>query len=136
MKFVLQGQVLTANKVYSTHYRLRAERVKYWRQLAAVVGANRRAEWQAGGPTEVVARPVTPGQRRQDTGAVMPTVKAVIDGLVDAGYWPDDSAQWIRKLSFLPQERNTDWREPGLELWLRPYNEVENAIRQSDRVNH
>jgi hypothetical protein len=25
----------------------------------------------------------------------MPTVKAIVDGLVDACYWPDDDSTWV-----------------------------------------
>jgi crossover junction endodeoxyribonuclease RusA len=34
-------------------------------------------------------------RRRRDPHNYFPVVKAVIDGLVDAGLWPDDTPEWV-----------------------------------------
>ena len=123
MRFDMQGLVLTTNKVYGLYYQERAREVKHWRTLAAEVSGNRLEEWKAivgrePVPCKVKVRPVTPRACLQDTGACMPTAKACIDGLVDAGYWPDDSPKWIKELSFLPQEKDKAWDKPGVQLWI------------------
>jgi crossover junction endodeoxyribonuclease RusA len=33
--------------------------------------------------------------RRRDPHNLAPTVKAIVDGLVDAGVWPDDTDTWV-----------------------------------------
>lgn len=43
--------------------------------------------------------------RLQDVAAANPAVKAAIDGLVDAGVFPDDSSQFVRSIKFLAPQR-------------------------------
>lgn len=73
------------------HWRARAERVKRWRRAASEA-----AEGVGALPPCVVemAIPVR-DRRRRDPHNWMPTVKACVDGLVDAGVWPDDDAEWV-----------------------------------------
>lgn len=40
-----------------------------------------------------------------DAGACMPSVKAAIDGLVDAGVIPDDDPEYLSRLTFLTPDR-------------------------------
>jgi crossover junction endodeoxyribonuclease RusA len=35
-----------------------------------------------------------PGRRRDPMNAY-PTIKAIIDGITDAGIWPDDNSRWV-----------------------------------------
>jgi Holliday junction resolvase RusA-like endonuclease len=44
-----------------------------------------------------VSFPVTQNRRR-DADNPAPTVKAIVDGLVDAGMWPDDTPEWVETL--------------------------------------
>lgn len=37
-------------------------------------------------------------RRRRDPHNFAPTLKHVIDGLVDAGLWPDDTPEYVRTL--------------------------------------
>ena len=46
----------------------------------------------------------TKDKRRQDTGAAMPAVKAVIDALIDIGAVPDDDPRYIRQVRFAAPE--------------------------------
>lgn len=49
----------------------------------------------AGCPAAVtVALPVR-GHHRRDPANYYPTVKAIVDGLVLAGVWPDDTPDWV-----------------------------------------
>lgn len=124
LNLLLPGPPLTVNRAYQLHSRSRAKQVKYWRDLAGELGGERIREWRKVNgrepvPCEIIATPVTPKVCRQDTGAVMPTVKAIVDGLVDAGYWPDDTPNWIRKIELWPQLRMRELDEPGIKLWLK-----------------
>jgi hypothetical protein len=56
----------------------------------------------------VIAQPAQKRGRLQDTAACNPSVKAAIDGLVDAGVVPDDTGQHVREITFLPCVRGDD----------------------------
>ena len=72
---------------------LQASRVKQWRVRAHV------AAIQAGKPSlqraHVVATFSFADNRRRDVGNFYPTVKACIDGFVDAGVLDDDSDKYV-----------------------------------------
>lgn len=72
------------------HHMARAHATAAWRHSAALAAhKHRNADL---GPSTVTAWwPVRDGRRR-DRGNLMPTIKAIIDGLVDAGVWEDDHA--------------------------------------------
>ena len=59
-----------------------------WAALAARPGAQ---------PPSIVevSLPVR-DNRRRDPHNYYPTVKAIVDGLVDAGLWPDDTPEFVR----------------------------------------
>lgn len=77
----------------------------YWRELR-----RRNRTWRDAGniwarkaklrdlpPSHVVAELVMLAKRRHrlDPANYQDTAKAVLDGLVDAGVWPDDSSKWV-----------------------------------------
>lgn len=82
-----------------THWRPRARIIRQVRHEAAT-----RARAMRWGPYKYIAvqfhyqQSVT---RRQDRGNLMPTHKALLDGLVDAGVVPDDNPQYVDEL--MPQ---------------------------------
>lgn len=55
-----------------------------------------------------VAFPVPDPGRRRDPHNLAPTVKAIVDGLVLAGVWPDDNERWVSVLDprFYKPDRN------------------------------
>lgn len=77
------------------HWRLKAERMKTWRDAGHIWA--RKAKLRSLAPSRVVAELVLLAHRRAriDPANYQDTVKAVIDGLVDAGVWPDDSSAWV-----------------------------------------
>ena len=124
MRLLLEGAPLTVNKAYSLFSLERAKIVKSWRDQAALLGQSQLAKWKrlngsAPVPVEVIATPVTPGACRQDTGAIMPTVKAIIDGLTDAGFWPDDTSRWVHEIVLMPQRKDRSLSGPGVVIFLR-----------------
>jgi Holliday junction resolvase RusA-like endonuclease len=78
------------------HWAQRAKHVKAWRHTTCDNTAN---AWRNFPPAtvEVVFGVPNPGLRR-DPHNWMPTVKAIIDGLVDAGVWADDDSTHVTVL--------------------------------------
>lgn len=73
------------------HWRVKAQRTDWWRQAA----------WAAARPTKPmppctvhIQLPVR-DKRRRDPHNYFQTVKPIIDGLVDAKVWPDDTPEWV-----------------------------------------
>ena len=92
------------------------ERQKHWRALSPIHKQWREAGAQAAmvacvgslGPSEVTAQARYRQNRMTDPDACAPALKCVIDGLVDRGVWPDDTAAWIRRVSYLPPVLDRD----------------------------
>jgi crossover junction endodeoxyribonuclease RusA len=77
------------------HWTTRAKLTAGWRQAAGWLA--RQAGVPALGQTRIVAElEMVPRRRvRIDPANYAPTAKAAVDGLVDAGIWPDDSSGWV-----------------------------------------
>jgi crossover junction endodeoxyribonuclease RusA len=54
--------------------------------------------------------------RRRDADNLTPVLKAVCDGLVDAGVVPDDTPDYMLKV--MPEILPADHRDPRLEVWI------------------
>ena len=97
---------LTTNAERSGNRWGRASHVKEWREAYAWLARRQRIprmEW-----INVTAQPFQKRGRLQDTAACNPSVKAAIDGLVDAGVVPDDTGDFVREIRFLPCKRGDD----------------------------
>lgn len=70
------------------HHMERARRTKHVRTLAGWAARNLTP---VTGTVHVHAHVSAPKRTRADVGNTYPTVKAVIDGLTDAGVWADDN---------------------------------------------
>jgi crossover junction endodeoxyribonuclease RusA len=80
---------------------------KHYRDWAAVEAHGKRPLQP---PVEVHAQPVTIDGRRADAGACFEVVKAIIDGLVDAGLIPDDGPNIVKCLHLHAPEVGEDDR--------------------------
>lgn len=101
-----QSRPLTTNAERRGNRWGRAEHVKEWRDAFAWLARKERVppmRW-----ISVVAQPAQKRGRLQDTAACNPSVKAAIDGLVDAGVVPDDTGERVREITFLPCLRGED----------------------------
>jgi len=101
-----QSKPLTTNAERKGNRWDRAAHVKEWREAFAWIAKKERVpkmQW-----ISVVAQPAQKRGRLQDTAACNPSVKAAIDGLVDAGIIPDDSGEFVRDITFLPCQRGDD----------------------------
>jgi Holliday junction resolvase RusA-like endonuclease len=81
------------NMERTKHWSWRSKRVSWWRTTALV--AARKAGVGELPPSRIeVELPFDRGGRR-DPSNYLPAVKALIDGLVDAGCWDDDTAEYV-----------------------------------------
>lgn len=85
--FPAPGKALSAND--RPHKMQRAASVKSWRETTGVFAS--RVAWD-GSPAYVTI--LAPSGVR-DPMNLAPTAKAMIDGLVDGGWWPDDDAELV-----------------------------------------
>ncbi len=77
------------------HYRKVAKLVKWWRGQAEIAARGMALQR---GPVDVVAHIYLKGKRSQDCGACYPAVKAIIDGIVDAGVLVDDTPEYVASI--------------------------------------
>ena len=95
-----------------THWAAKARKVKQIRTLAAYIARvaqtkgqlpRTRPHWHTEHPCEVtawVSYPPTVGAAQADPANAEPAVKAIMDGLTDAGVWSDDNALVVRALTY------------------------------------
>lgn len=76
-----------------THWAVRARMTSAWRHAAFI--AARQARLGALPPSTVTVGLPVRDSRRRDPHNYFATVKPIIDGLVDAGLWPDDNSDWV-----------------------------------------
>jgi crossover junction endodeoxyribonuclease RusA len=104
----------TTNAERNGNHWERARLVKEWRTAFHVLAMEAKIpplKWMA-----VTAEPFTTGRGRyQDVAACNPAVKAAIDGIVDAGVLPDDSAKYLTSLTFITPKHEKN----ALVLYLR-----------------
>jgi crossover junction endodeoxyribonuclease RusA len=108
MKYVLTHvkKPITTNAERAGNRWGRAAHTKEWRQVFALLARKEKIptmKW-----INVTAQPSQKLGRLQDTAACNPSVKAAIDGLVDAGIVPDDSGEYVRMITFMPPIRGAD----------------------------
>ena len=90
----------TANSARAAqHWSQNSTRTKKWRNAYTVLA--REAAIPALGPCRITVTPYLKDRRgQQDVGACAPAAKAAIDGIRDAGVWPDDNAAYVVELVF------------------------------------
>lgn len=101
-----QKRPLTTNAERAGNRWGRASHVKEWREAFAWLARRQHVPRMAW--INVTAQPVQKRGRLQDTAACNPSVKAAIDGLVDAHVVPDDTGDFVREIRFLPCTRGED----------------------------
>lgn len=94
--FDMPDKALTLNE--RLHWAARAERVKTWRHATRAHAHLQLIEPKDLGPSLVQVAFRFPQKRRRDPHNYFATVKPIIDGLVDAGVWPDDTPAHVKTL--------------------------------------
>lgn len=93
IQFPVPAKQLSMND--KTHWGTRHRWVKAWRHTACIETINQVREPIPLPPCFVhVTIPFSRGARR-DPHNFFATVKPIVDGLVDAGLWPDDTTEWV-----------------------------------------
>lgn len=87
----ITGRRLTAND--RMHWRPRAEITAEWRRLGWATAKQARIPQLR--RAHVLIEWLPPDRRRRDPANASPMGKALVDGLVDAGVLPDDSAEFL-----------------------------------------
>lgn len=103
-----RDQVLTSNQRLHPH--VKAKKTKALRTLAESEAQGLRGLQ----PCRVIAWLAFPDRRRRDPNNWWPTIKALMDGLVDAGVWEDDNSQIIQG----PDHRILDYTIPRGSLYV------------------
>lgn len=98
------GKPHTSNDERQKHRMVTAKAHKAWREGAAELAMATRFPRRLP-PCRVHAYARYPGGVLPDIGAIAPTVKCIIDGLVDYGCWPDDTPTWVVSEVYGPPER-------------------------------
>lgn len=95
--FPAPDQMITLNS--RMHHMKRARIARSWRTAAfyQAINAISRGRLQRDTPPCIVKVhiPVRSLATRRDPHNYIATVKPIIDGLVDARVWPDDTADWV-----------------------------------------
>jgi Holliday junction resolvase RusA-like endonuclease len=87
---------LSLNEERRLHWRARCGRTDPWRDLTILMARQARlARAVAASPATVTVVIPVPDNRRRDPANYYPVTKAVIDGLVKAGVWPDDDPRFV-----------------------------------------
>lgn len=90
------------------HWREKAKRTKALREMGYVKAKAERV------PAYTIASLAVyvgyPTSRRSDPANSYPTVKGLVDGMTDAGVWPDDDSAHLPLITF---GRDPDTKTPG-----------------------
>ena len=76
------------------HWAIKAKRTVAWRDSAWAY-SKQSINKSLSHSVVSVSLPVVSLKTRRDPHNFIATVKPIIDGMVDAGLWPDDIAEWV-----------------------------------------
>lgn len=94
LRFAPPTKPWSTNEDRTMHWAARAKRIKAWR-VAARVALAEHGVTEMGPATVSIELPFERGGRRDPMNYIGTCMKAAIDGLVDAGLWPDDTAEFV-----------------------------------------
>jgi crossover junction endodeoxyribonuclease RusA len=99
MKAIYQheGRVRSLNAERSAHWSKRAKDAENWREAYYWLGKQQRVKF---GSVHITAEII---QKRPlaDCGNGLPSIKAAIDGLIDASVLVDDSPEYVRSITMV-----------------------------------
>lgn len=94
-----QKEMLNAND--RLYFRNKAKLTKSLRYLGEIEGLKgKTTTYTKSRPCGLVVTIFSPTKRRMDPPNFYPTVKALVDGLTDAGVWTDDNHEVIKYMTF------------------------------------
>lgn len=87
---------LSINQERNMHWATRSRRLDPWKVTTFWLAKEAKLPAAvAGRPATITAVLPVRGHHRRDPANYYPTVKAIVDGLVLAGVWPDDTPEWV-----------------------------------------
>lgn len=104
---ILAGKPMAANDRYRNNAH-KAQVVRKYRKRGKLLCDELRRR----NPSRVLVPPVElwvrafPARSLTDAAAIAPAVKAILDGVVDAGFLPDDSGRYVRGEHYLEPVRS------------------------------
>lgn len=96
-RFVGEGRVKSLNAERSKHWSQKHQATAHWREMFGWLGSTSKQNFCR---VSIVAE-IVQKKPLMDTGNCYPSVKAAIDGLVDAGILPDDKAENVESITML-----------------------------------
>jgi hypothetical protein len=102
-QFAVRGQLLSINNERKLHHQRRAEWVRQWRSDAG--WEIKRARLPHLERVAVIAQPFQHAHALGDCGNHLPSVKAVVDALVDVGTLPGDGPNHVASLTMMAPRR-------------------------------
>lgn len=95
------NQILNSND--RMHYIVKSQITEYLRTLSCQMVSidNDKEQYNEDNPCDVVITVHPPTKRRIDAPNFYPTIKALIDGMTDAGLWSDDNNHIIKSMTFV-----------------------------------
>lgn len=104
------NQLISAND--RLHFAVKMKLTEYLRKLAQTQAQAQdhfqQAIYSPAHPCHVTVTIAPPTNRRMDPPNWYPTVKALIDGLTDAGLWTDDNRSVIESMTFICGPKTSD----------------------------
>lgn len=92
----IPAEPLSLNKANKLHWAERRRLTDPWKHLAWATALQARlADALRQAPCTVTVHIPFPTNHRRDPHNYVPVCKAVVDGLVKAGVWPDDNPAWV-----------------------------------------
>lgn len=115
-------QMLNAND--RPHWTQKAKITAFLRATAAKAGQKYNfPPYSKKRPCGLVVTIYAPTKRRLDPPNFYPTVKALVDGLTDAGIWTDDNSEVIKYMTFKRGELSGIAGKYRIELEIKEYDE-------------
>jgi crossover junction endodeoxyribonuclease RusA len=94
IRYPTPGRIWSTNDDRTMHWAVRSRLVREWRDTTAIIARMQKVQPQ--GPSIVtIDLRFSRNGRRDPMNYVGTCLKAAIDGLVDAGVWPDDTPDWV-----------------------------------------
>lgn len=101
------------------HWAVRSKLTAVWRGEAANIGRRLKVGRMGQRVSVQLELPFARRSSKRDPMNFYPPVKATIDGLTDAGLWPDDTAEYVQVIEPLVVIEK-DRRLHRVVVWLRP----------------
>lgn len=107
------------------HWTQKAKITAYLRQIGRLkVSEGKYTAYTKKRPCGLVVTIYAPTKRRMDPPNFYPTIKALVDGMTDAGLWADDNHEIIKYMTFEFGGLSQIKDKYKIEIEVEEYNEI------------